>query len=545
LSVHIDNFKTIFGVKDNIQALRNKVLELAIQGKLVEQDPNDEPASELIKKIQVERTQLVKEGKIKKQKSLNLIEEDEIPFEIPKNWLFARLGDFGDWGSGATPKRGVPEYWNKGSIPWLKTGELNNSYISSSEEYITEEALNDSSVRLNKPNDILIAMYGATIGKLGILKIEATTNQACCACTTYKGIYNKYLFYSLMANKHNFINIGEGGAQPNISKDKIVNFVMPIPPIAEQHRIVVKIESLMSDIDNLEESLQKKERLTELLPKAVVEAIGSCKTGEELKEQLQFVIENFKIVFQTPESMQELRNVVLQLAIEGKLVPQDPRDEPASVLIEKIIAEKDKLISEGKIKKQKPLKAIEEDEMPFEIPESWEFVRLGLVIELLSGQDFSPDMYNDKESGIPYMTGASNFAENGLLVNRWTETPSCIAEKGDVLIVCKGSGYGKTTVCDVDKAHVARQIMSIKRNNGLNMDYANIYLKARLDEIKSRGQGVIPGIDRGSILTLIYPLPPLAEQHRIVQKVESIMTLIDQMEIELKNKGDLVKKLAV
>lgn len=180
----------------------------------------------------------------KKQKVIESIDET-LPFEIPNSWEWVRLGEIGDWGAGATPQRGNPEYYNNGTIPWLKTGELNNDYIYDSEEKISEIALEKCSLRYNQIGDILIAMYGATIGKLGIVGKPLTTNQACCACTPHAGIYNEYLFYLLMANKDNFIKMGFGGAQPNISREKIINFLAPIPPLAEQHRIVKKLKEVL------------------------------------------------------------------------------------------------------------------------------------------------------------------------------------------------------------------------------------------------------------------------------------------------------------
>lgn len=241
-----------------INLTRNQVLQEAIQGRLVGQNPEDEPASILLAKIKKEKEKLIKEKKIRKEKPLPEITEEEKAFEIPKGWEWVRLGDVGDWGSGATPLRSNPFYWKDGTIPWVKTGELNNGYIASAEENITEEAFNNTSVRLNKPGDILIAMYGATIGKLGILKIEATTNQACCACSPFAGLNNMFLFYLLMDSKREFIKMSEGGAQPNISKEKIINVAFALPPLAEQKRIVEKVDTVMAMLDELESEVINK-----------------------------------------------------------------------------------------------------------------------------------------------------------------------------------------------------------------------------------------------------------------------------------------------
>jgi len=224
--------------------LQKSVLQLAIQGRLVPQCPEEGNAEDLYKQIQAEKQKLIKEGKIKKEKPLPPITDDEKPFEIPDSWKWVRLGEIGSWASGATPSRSNPDYYN-GTIPWLKTGDLNDSYITDTSEYITELALSKTSVRLNPIGSVLIAMYGATIGKIAILKTAATTNQACCACIAYNGIYNKYLFYFLLAYRKNFIKMGAGGAQPNISKEKIVNTIFPFPPLPEQKRIIAKIEEII------------------------------------------------------------------------------------------------------------------------------------------------------------------------------------------------------------------------------------------------------------------------------------------------------------
>lgn len=224
--------------------MKKSILQQAIQGKLVEQRPEEGTAQELYAQIQAEKQRLIKEGKLKKEKPLPEITEDEKPFEIPEGWMWVRLGSCGSWGSGATPSRTNTEYYG-GTIPWLKTGDLNDGIIKEIPEHITDLALEKTSVRLNPPGSVLMAMYGATIGKLGILGISATTNQACCACIPYTGIYNKYLFYFLLASRKSFIKMGEGGAQPNISKEKIVNFIIPLPPLAEQKRIVARLEELL------------------------------------------------------------------------------------------------------------------------------------------------------------------------------------------------------------------------------------------------------------------------------------------------------------
>ena len=230
--------------------MQKSLLQFAIEGKLVEQRAEEGTAKELFAQIQEEKQRLVAEGKLKKQKLLPEITEEEKPFDIPESWKWVRLGEVGNWGSGATPSRTNPDYYG-GKIPWLKTGDLNDGYITNVPEFITELALEKTSVRLNPVGSVLIAMYGATIGKLGILKVPMTTNQACCACIPFNGIYNVYLFYFLMAYRTRFIKMGEGGAQPNISREKIINSILPLPPLAEQKRIVARLEELLPLCDRL------------------------------------------------------------------------------------------------------------------------------------------------------------------------------------------------------------------------------------------------------------------------------------------------------
>ena len=233
--------------KEDLQATikqaKSKILDLAIHGKLVPQDPNDEPASQLLKRSNSKAEITCDNGHY-----------PNIPFDIPRNWIWVELGKIGRWQSGSTPNRLNKAYYG-GNIPWLKTGDLNDGYITHIPEYITEKALNETSVKLNPIGSVLIAMYGATIGKIGILTFAATTNQACCACDVFEGIEKEYLFYFLLSHKEEFIKLGGGGAQPNISKEKIVSTYIPLPPNAEQIRIIKTIHQLFDQLDIITESL--------------------------------------------------------------------------------------------------------------------------------------------------------------------------------------------------------------------------------------------------------------------------------------------------
>ncbi len=446
---------------------------------------------------------------IKTTDNLPSTELQDFPFEIPESWVWVRLGDIGNWGAGATPNRHESKYYEKGTIPWLKTGDLNDGIINNIPEYITELALEKTSVKLNPIGTVLIAMYGATIGKLGILNIEATTNQACCACIPYTGIYNKYLFYYLMSQKSEFQSRSEGSGQPNISKEKIIEYIFPLPPLNEQKRIVAKIEELLPYI---EQYAEKEEKLTAL--------------HQQFPEQL--------------------KKSILQAATQGKLTKQDPNDEPALVLIERIKAEKLRLIAEKKLKKPKVVSEIvlrdnlpyeiingEErciaDEVPFEIPENWCWVRLGNLVELISGQDLAPEQYSKESIGIPYITGASNISNEKLEINRYTNQATKIAKKGDLLITCKGT-IGEMIFLDLEKAHIARQIMAIRNHFFVNKYYIFFYLQSYINTLKNAAKSMIPGISRNDLLDILFPLPPFNEQKRIVEKIEKLFSALQNLE---------------
>lgn len=228
------------GLQRLFQLTKSKILDLAIHGKLVPQDPDDEPAIELLKRI---------------NPSFVPCDNGHDTNQLPVSWCWTTLGKVGKWQSGATPSRLNKEYYG-GDIPWLKTGDLNDGYIYDIPETITQKALEESSVKLNPVGSILIAMYGATIGKVGILTFPATTNQACCACVDYQGIDQMYLFYFLLSHKEEFIMLGGGGAQPNISKEKIVETLFPLPPYNEQLRIVAKIEEIFAVLNEIQKSIE-------------------------------------------------------------------------------------------------------------------------------------------------------------------------------------------------------------------------------------------------------------------------------------------------
>ena len=485
----------------NAQQLRNSILQEAIEGRLVPQDPNDEPASVLLERIREEKKRLVKEGKLKKSalKEIPFSEEGR-PFRIPDSWEWCKLGWVGDWGAGATPAKGNSEYYDNGTIPWLRTGELNNGFVYDSEIKVTTKALEKCSLRMCEIGDVLIAMYGATIGKVAIAGIQLTTNQACCACTPHI-VYNKYLMYYLMASKKTFIEMGEGGAQPNISREKIVDFPFPLPPLAEQKRIVAKIEELLPKVEEYGKAQEALDKLNKELP-------------------------------------ERLKKSILQEAISGRLVPQDPNDEPASVLLDKIRKEKAQLVKEGKLKKKDLIETpITDDEKPFDIPNTWEWVRLSTLTKIIH-YGYTASAAPQGNSKLLRITDIQNDKVN------WTTVPFCtIKEKDldayklnnrDILIARTGGTVGKTYIVrELSCVSVfASYLIRAVPLNSVYEEFVKLFMGSPFywsqltDATTGTGQ---PNVNGQSLSRLIIPLPPLAEQKRIVAKIEELFAEIDKL----------------
>ena len=493
----------------NGKQLKNSILQWAIQGKLVPQDPNDEPATVLLEKIRAEKARLVKEKVIKKSSAKeDSITDDEKLFEIPNTWVWCKLGWIGDWGAGATPAKGNPEFYNNGTIPWLRTGELNNGYVYDSEIRITEKALENCSLRMCKKGDVLIAMYGATIGKVAIAGIELTTNQACCACTPFL-IDNKYLLYYLLASKKTFIELGEGGAQANISREKIIGFPFALPPLAEQHRIVAKIEELMPLVEKYGAAQEALDEWNKALP-------------------------------------EKLKKSILQEAIQGKLVPQDSTDEPASALLERIREEKKRLVKEGKLKKKDlEVKPIEEDEVPFEIPESWEWVRLGEMMSNQTGLSYNKsDLEKKVENPIRVLRGGNIQsgswtikADDVMIAPEFVKKPNLTLQKNTFITpaVTSLEHLGKTALiddnhCDIVAGGFVLYLLPYYREDTL-VKYLSFYFQTSFynkycKSIANKSGQAFWNLSRQKLMELTIPLPPLAEQRRIVAKIEEMFGVI-------------------
>ena len=523
--------------------LKNSILQMAIEGKLVPQDPSDEPASVLLERIREEKHKLIAEGKAKFPKggeSIIYIGSDGSPYEkradargresepvciegetpfavLPKGWCWARLSSFfTKMGSGSTPVGGRKVYQDEGPM-LIRSQNVHNKGLRLDDVAHFSHSLFIKRGSHVLPNDMLLNITGASIGRCAIVPNtfgDADVNQHVLIMRPVLQIVSGYLHAAIISPLvQSAIMVGQVGAtKEGLSAAKAADLLIPLPPLAEQRRIVGRVGELMPLVEEYGELEDAREALDAALPG-------------------------------------RLRKSVLQLAVQGGLVPQDPADEPAGVLLERIRGQRRQLAAEGKMRAPKGGESIIfagsdgrryekrvdargresepvciEDEIPFEIPEGWEWARLESVIVLLSGTDLNSSQYNDRHEGIPYLTGASNFADGKLIENRWTVEPSRVSRKGELLFTCKGT-VGEMAINRFDAAHIARQIMSITPNEYGMLPYITLFLNAMVEDIKSHAKGVIPGIERNTLLARLIPVPPLAEESRIAEKFAELLNI--------------------
>ena len=496
------------------KALRQKILDLAIRGKLVPQDPNDEPASVLLERIRAEKQRMVKDGKLKPKDIKNdtvifkgddnlhyekfsdgtvKCIEDEIPFDVPDNWEWVRIKT----ACVINPRNSIDDNTEVSFVPMANIKEgYANKFISDIKVWkkvkkgYTHFADNDIGIAKitpcfeNKKSVVfsgLINGYGAGTTELYIVRTISSL------------VIPEYLLN--FVKRDDFIAggvltfSGDVGQQ-RVTKDYVANYLFTLPPLNEQQRILNAVHNANSLIESIEKS---KDNLIRNIDKT--------------------------------------KSKILDLAIRGKLVPQAPNDEPASVLLERIRAEKEELINQGKIKRDKKESVIfkgDDNSYYQDLPEMWELVNFKDCATLISGRDLNKNEYNAESIGIPYITGASNFINGNILINRWTTVPKTISEVNDILITCKGT-VGELAINKYGNIHIARQIMAIRVYKNINLEYIKLFLESIVMEIKKTANGLIPGISRDDMLSLNIPLPPLAEQKRIVDEIEKIFAILDDI----------------
>jgi type I restriction enzyme S subunit len=537
------HFERISEAPDSIARLRRFILDLAVRGKLVEQDTEDEPAAELLAAISSE-SQQVKGRRKASPHSAGQVSDG--PFGVPSSWEWTQLGAIGDWGSGSTPSRGRSDYYG-GATSWFKSGELNdNKCLRESDEKITHLALEQCSFRLNSPGDVLIAMYGATIGKLAILGEEAVTNQAVCACTPCWGVDTEYLYLFLLAQRDEFRLASEGGAQPNISKVKIVNTLIPLPPLAEQHRIVARVDELMALCDQLQAARQERQHGRERLVAATLQRLNQpAADPASFRQDASFALQVLPHLTTTPAQIKQLRQTILNLAVRGKLVEQDPEDEPAEELVRLIADDKKLRMAERRIRAPRNAHSVNSEDVPLDLPPSWKTFPLG-DISLVSDPNPS-HRYPSYDGGTVPILSTQEFSgldgwnpSTAKLVQREFhdyQVDSCNFEPGDIVFARKGRIGLPRFLPSLERYAFSHTVFIVKPLCGVYPQYLLWALRRQavvdwLTKEMNQNTGV-PTLGKDKTERLPIPLPPLSEQHRIVAKVDELMALCVQLEQQL------------
>ena len=521
LETFFEKFDLFAEAPDAVARMREVVLELAVRGKLVHQVPADESAHLLLERIKKTKERLIAERRIKRQAILPVYEE-EPPFFIPESWKWTRLGEIGDWGSGSTPPRGNPELYD-GGITWLKSGELNdNQSLADSEETVSELALKTCSFRRNAPGDILLAMYGATIGKVAILAGPAVTNQAVCGCTAFDGVLNRYLFIFLLSQRSSFHSASEGGAQPNISKVKIVGFPFPLPPFAEQKRIVAKVDELMALCDQLEAQQQQRQARHA----ALVQASLARFTQDPTPANLQLLFHPSYTV-----SPADLRKTILTLAMQGRLVPQDNKEEPASAQLERIEILK-AARNRSTRTKQKVAKEDDDGELISALPPGWAMTKLANLVTVLNGRAYAKEEFLTE--GTPVLRVGNLFTNNHWYYSNLVLESDKYCDTGDLIFAWSAS-FGPF-IWKGPKVIYHYHIWKLESHSEADIfkKFLFWFLQKQTEEIKRAGHGVsMVHMTKEKMEKLSVMLPPLAEQRRIVAKVEELLALVDELETQL------------
>ena len=469
------------------QQLKNSILQMAVQGKLVEQNPDDEPASVLLERIKAEKQELIKTGKIKKGKPLPEITEDEIPFDIPDSWEWVRLSQIGETNIGLTYR--PSDKTTFGGTLVLRSSNIQNDKMDYTDNVFVSCDIPERAM-IHKGDILICARNGsrALVGKCAIVDKDGMAFGAFMA--KFSSQFNPYI--KLFIDSPIFRQQLDGVKTETINQitqEMLKNQLCPLPPFAEQQRIVKKIEELLPYIEKYGTAETKLTALNTTFPEA-------------------------------------LKKSILQEAVQGKLVPQNPDDEPASVLLERIRDEKQALIKTGKIKKEKPLPEITEDEIPFDIPDSWEWVRLGDLFHLIMGQSPKGDKVFEGGNGIEFHQGKICFGEKYITQsNQTTIEPTKIAPVNSALL-CVRAPVGKVNITNREIC-IGRGLCAVIPLGSISVDFAFFWLTTLEDSFIKQATGTTFIAITGEVVkNQLIPVPPLAEQQRIVKKIEELMPII-------------------
>ena len=521
---------------DAIERLRKFVLDLAVRGKLVEQNPEDEPAEELLERIAAEKTRLVKAGEIRKPRDLANGNEIEEPFEIPSTWRWCRLDTVGAIIGGGTPAAADAENFAEPGegIPWLTPADLGgyrDLYIERGKRDLTGKGLKSSSATMMPAGTVLFTSR-APIGYVAIAANPISTNQGFKSIVPYSADCSRFIAVAMRTFAPEIDAKAPGTTFKEVSGKIVAGVPFPLPPLPEQHRIVAKVDELMTLLDRLETTRTQRETTHDRLTTASLTRLTAPDSAEnDFLGHARFALDNLDQLTSRPDQTKVLRQTILDLAVRGKLVEQDPAEEPAEALLNQISEEKTTLLKAGEIKKPKPLARINANELPFKLPSGWAWARLDALIDLISGQHLQPPEYSeDPIVGLPYITGPSDFGTNGLEIRRYALVRKAVARRGQLLLTVKGSGVGKATICDLDEVAISRQLMALTAI-AWNPDFLELMADRLATKLQSEARSLIPGISREDVTSFVVALPPLAEQHRIVEKLDTLMKMCAKLEV--------------
>ncbi|EPE1341998.1 restriction endonuclease subunit S [Salmonella enterica] len=522
-----------------IKKLRELILELAVRGKLVPQDPNDEPASVLLKRIAAEKAELVKQGKIKKPKPLPEISEEEKPFELPVGWEWARLGvlckKLTD-GSHNPPKDAGNGY------PMLSSQNIQDGYIDieNPSRYVSEDDFEKENARtLVQKNDVLLTIVGS-IGRSAVVLEDKSFVLQRSVAVIDTSLYSHFLsnFFKAITAQNYFIENGKGTAQKGIYLGQLSLMLIPVPSLGEQKRISDRLNELMILCDQLEQHSLIGQDAHQQLVETLLATLTDSQNSNELAENWARISKHFDTLFTTEASIDALKQTILQLAVMGKLVPQDPNDEPASELLKRIAQEKAQLVKDGKIKKQKPLSPISDEEKPFELPEGWEWSRLDHVASKITDGDHKTppriaegykllSAKNIRDGFLDY-ENCDYISESSYIKSR----ERCLPEKGDLLIVSVGGTIGRSSLITGDSEFALVRSVAIIKPLIIEPNFLKIAMDSQLLQsmIHSHKRGgAQPCLYLGEISKFLFPVPPLKEQKRIVKTVDIFMGILETL----------------
>lgn len=542
----VQHFDLIAQAPGGVARLRELILTLAVQGKLVPQDPSDEPASVLLQKIRAEKDRLIAEGKIKRDKPLAEIADEEKPFDLPASWEWCRLGAVTTYGSSAKAATIKPETW----VLDLEDVEKGTGKLLKKSRFSERPALSDKNVFF--AGDVLYGKLRPYLNKV----LVADEDGICTTEIVPLRCYGPYepAYFSIALRTPFFLEyvnaLSYGMKMPRLGTEDARKALLPLPPLAEQSRIVTRVEELMQLCDALEASGQLEAQQHAQLVNTLLGTLTQSETPEALADNWQRIATHFDLLLDRPEAVDALEQTILQLAVRGLLVPQDPSDEPASVLLQKIRSEKDHLIAQGKIKRDKPLPPITDEEKPFKLPQGWEWVRMGDVGHTNIGLTYSPKDISDR--GVPVLR--SNNVQAGKLdlsdLKRVAVKvkDSVLVAEGDLLICARNGSkalVGKTAkITGLTESMAFGAFMAIFRSN-VN-DYVLHFINSPLFRkmISDVNTTTINQITQENLRSTLFPLPPLAEQSRIVTRVNELRTLCANLRERLKKTQSVQSHLA-